>query len=183
MGLSVSPRLRIAVAAWATWFLVNPSWASRAEFSVKDAQVLGRTLGFVGDGMTGVAVIGVAFASDSPASRREADAVGAIIGDELPTGRVKLRIRLVPLDQLATVSGIDALFVTSDLAASTALIAGAARRLNIPTVSTDMACVEAAHCVVGFSSEPTVQIVIDRAAADRAGIRFVQAFRMLVREK
>ena len=177
------PRSRAFAAAWAAWFLVTPSWASRAEFSVKDAQVLGRTLGFVGDGMTGVAVIGVAFASDSPSSRREADAVGAVIGDELPTGRVKLRVRLVPLNQLATVEDIDALFVTADLAASTTLIAGAARRLGIPTVSTDMACVEAANCIVGFSSEPTVQIVIDRGAADRAGVRFVQAFRMLVREK
>jgi hypothetical protein len=37
--------------------------------------------------------------------------------------------------------------------------------------------------VVGFSSEPTVQITIDRAAAERSGVRFLQAFRMLVREK
>ena len=177
------PRSRAFAAAWAAWFLVTPSWASRAEFSVKDAQVLGRTLGFVGDGMTGVAVIGVAFASNSPASRREADAVRAVVGDELSTGRVKLRARLVPLDQLTTVEGIDALFVTSGLVTSTGVIADAARRLGIPTVSTDMACVEAANCVLGFSSEPTVQIVIDRGAADRAGVRFVQAFRMLVREK
>ena len=124
------PRSRAFAAAWAAWFLVTPSWASRAEFSVKDAQVLGRTLGFVGDGMTGVAVIGVAFASNSPASRREADAVRAVVGDELSTGRVKLRARLVPLDQLATVEGIDALFVTSGLVTSTGVIADAARRLG-----------------------------------------------------
>ena len=177
------PRSRFLAAAWAAWFLVTPSWASRAEFSIKDAQVLGRTLGFVGDGMTGVAVIGVAFASDSPASRREADVIRTVVGDELPAGRMRLRTRLVPFDQLATVEGIDALFITSGLIANAAEIAGAAQRLGIPTVSTDMACVEAANCIVGFSSEPTVQIVIDRSAADRAGVRFVQAFRMLVREK
>ena len=162
---------------------MTPSWASRAEFSAKDAQVLGRTMSFVGDGITGVAVVGIAFAADSPASRREAEAIRAVVGDELLTGRVRLRTRLVPLNQLATVDGIDALLVTSGLVASTAVLAGVARRLSIPTLSTDMACVEVADCVVGFSSDPTVQIVIDRGAADRAGVSFVQAFRMLVREK
>lgn len=170
------------VAAWVALFLVTPSWAARSEFSVKDAQVLGRTMGFVGEGMTGVAVIGVVFSLDSPASWREMDAIRAVVGDQLSTGRVMLWLRLVPFEQLPTISGIDALFVTSGLATSTAVLA-AARRLRIPTVSTDMSCVEAANCIVGFSSEPTVQIVIDRGAADRAGVSFVQAFRMLVREK
>ena len=169
---------RIVAPAWTALFLVSPSWAARSEFSPKDAQVLGRTMGFVGDGMTGGAVGGGGFAADAPAARREADAVRAVVGDELPTGRVKLRTRLVPVDQLSTVNGIDALFITSNMAGSTALIAGAAQRLRIPTLSTDMA-----NCVVGFSSQPTVQIVIDRGAADRAGVRFMQAFRMLVREK
>ena len=169
------------VATWSALFLVTPSWALRAEFSIKDAQVLGRTMGFVGNGMTGVAVVGVAF--DSPSSRREADAIRAVVGDELSTGRVKLRMRLVPLDQLATIDGIDAIFIPSGLTTSATAIAGAAQRLRIPTVSTDMSCVETADCVVGFSSEPTVQIVIDRGAADRAGVSFMQAFRMLVREK
>ena len=173
---------RAVVAAWVAVFLVTPSWAARTEFTVKDAQVLGRTMGFVGNGMTGVAVIGVAFSVDSLASRREADAMRAIVGDGLPTGRVVLRLRLVPVEQLPTVSGIDALFVTAGLSANAAVLA-AARRLHIPTMSTDMSCVEAATCILGFSSSPTVQIVIDRGAADQAGVRFVEAFRMLVREK
>ena len=173
---------RAVVAAWVAVFLVTPSWAARTEFSVKDAQILGRTMGFVGDGRTGVAVIGVVFSQDSPASRRETDAIRTVIGDQLSTGRVVLRLRLVPLEQLPTISGIDALFVTSGLAMNTAVLA-AAQRLRVPTVSTDMSCVEAANCIVGFSSTPTVQIVIDRGAADRAGVRFVEAFRMLVREK
>ena len=180
---SLRPWSRVVAPAWTVLFLMSPSWAAWSEFSPKDAQVLGRIMGFVGAGMTGGAGGGGACAADSPAARREADAVRAIVGDGLPTGRVTLRTRLVPVDQLPTVNGIDALFITPGLAMSTALIAGAAQRLRIPTLSTDMACVEAANCVVGFSSQPTVQIVIDRSAADRAGVRFTQAFRMLVREK
>ncbi len=62
-------------------------------------------------------------------------------------------------------------------------VSGTALRLHIPTVSIDMACVQSGNCVVGFSSEPTVKIVIDHAAAERAGMHFLQAFRMLVKER
>lgn len=157
-------------------------WAE-AEFSHKDAQILGRTLGYVGDGNTGTAIVGIAFAPADPASRREAEAIRAIIGDGLPTGRVRLQARLVPVDQLAGATDLNALYVTAGLAGSMGAVSGAAQRLHVPTVSTDPACVQSGGCVVGFSSEPTVQIVIDRSAAERTGVRFLQAFRMLVREK
>ena len=176
-------RIRAAAAALAAFALVVPHRAPSADFTPKDGQILGRTMGYVGDGTTGVAVVGIVFSPGHPASEREAETVRAVIGNELPTGRIRLQSRLVPLDQLAGLRGVDALYVTSGLAGSAPAIADAARRLRVPTVSTDMSCVEAALCVVGFSSEPTVQIVIDRGAADLTGVRFTQAFRLLVREK
>ncbi len=154
-----------------------------AQFSQKDGQVLGRTLGFVGEGTSGVVVVGVVVSATDPVSQRDADAIRAVIGTDLPTGRVRLRMRIVPLDQLSTVSGVAALYVTAGLDASMEQIASTAQRLHIPTISADLDCVQAHGCVVGFSSEPTVQIVIDTAAADRTGVHFTQAFRMLVREK
>ena len=164
--------------------LVTASFrAAGAEFSPKDGQVLGRTLGFVGDGMSGVAVVGIVFAPTVPASRHEAELILAVIGDDMPAGRVELRGRLVPLGQLSDVTGIQALYVTERLAGSMDLVFGAAERLHVPTISADIGCVQSGACVVGFSSEPTVQIIIDRGAAERTGVRFQRAFRMLVREK
>ena len=90
---------------------------------------------------------------------------------------------MVPVEQLATVTGVAALYVTSGLNANMPTISGAAQRLRIPTISADLACVQSSGCVVGYSTEPTVQIVIDKEAAERTGVRFMQAFRMLVREK
>jgi hypothetical protein len=162
--------------------LVAAPQAAGAEFSAKDGQILGRTLGFVGDGMSGVAIVGVVFAPANPASTQEADLIQQVVGDDMPAGRVRLRVRLVPVGQLMEVTGIQALYVTSGLAADGQLSA-AAQRLHVPTISADIGCVEHGPCVVGFSSEPTVQIVIDRGAADRDGVHFLQAFRMLVREK
>jgi hypothetical protein len=162
--------------------LIASPQAAGAEFSPKDGQILGRTLGFVGDGMTGIAIVGVVFAPANAVSAHEADQIKHVVGDDMPTGRVRLRIRLIPVGQLMEVTGIQALYVTTGVAADDQLSA-AARRLHVPTISADIGCVEHGACVVGFSSEPTVQIVIDRGAAERTGVHFLQAFRMLVREK
>ena len=101
----------------------------------------------------------------------------------MQAGRVRLRSRLVPVGQMSDVIGIHALYVTGGLAGSMDAVWAAAQRLHIPTISADIGCVQSGACIVGFSSEPTVQIIIDRGAAERSGVRFLQAFRMLVREK
>lgn len=157
--------------------------AAVAEFSPKDGQVLGRTLGFVGDGTTGILVVGVVVSAADAASQQDAAGIRAVIGTDLPAGRVRLQVRLVPVEQLADVAGVAALYVTSGLAGSMDKITSAAQRLHVPTISADLGCVQSRGCVVGFCSEPTVQIIIDTAAAERVGVHFMQAFRMLVREK
>jgi len=174
--------LTLALLAAATW-IAAASPAATAEFSVKDGQILGRTLGYVGGGATGVAVVGIVFASANPASREEAELIKAVIGDGLVTGKIRLQARLVPADQLTAVTGIAALYVTVGLADNSDAIFRAAKRLQVPTISANLACVESGLCVVGFISEPTVQILINQGTSDRVGVHFLQAFRMLVREK
>jgi hypothetical protein len=159
------------------------SLAANPEFSVKDGQVLGRTLGYVGDGMSGIAVVGIAFIPANPASQRDADTIRSVIGEELLTGRVRLKARLIPVEQLAGVTGVNALYVTLGLAGSMETVSSAAQRLHIPTIAANLACVQSGGCVVGFSTEPTVQILIDQGVAERMGVRFLPAFRMLVKEK
>jgi hypothetical protein len=159
------------------------STVAAADFSAKDGQVLGRTLGFVGDGVNGVVVVGIVVSATDPDSRRDADAICGIIGTDLPAGRVRLQVRLIPLEQLAVVTGVAALYVTSGLAANMETISKTAQRLHVPTISADMGCVQSRGCIIGFSTEPTVQIVIDKSSAERTGVHFMQAFRMLVHEK
>ena len=170
----------IIIAAIVAFAGITPA---RADFNTRDGQILGRTLGYVGDGMSGTAILGIVFIPGDPSSRREAEAIRIVIGSGLTAGRVRLQASLIPVDQLAVVIGVNALYVTAGLTGSMNAVSGTALRLHIPTVSIDMACVQSGNCVVGFSSEPTVKIVIDHAAAERAGMHFLQAFRMLVRER
>ena len=159
------------------------SSAAGAEFDAKDGQILGRTLGYTGDGTASAIVVGIVFSPASRASQQEAELVLAIIGDGLATGRIRLQARLVPLDRLSGVTGLNALYLTTGLPEDTETVFSAARRLRAPTISANLSCVEAGRCVIGFISEPTVQILLNEGAAERIGVHFLQAFRMLVREK
>jgi hypothetical protein len=160
-----------------------PSRAYSTEFNAKDGQILGRTLVYTGDGMTGTAVVGIVFTPADHASQQEAELVQSVIGDGMATGRIRLQARLIPVEQLPHATGVNALYLTTGLSESTEAVFSAARRLQAPTVSADLACVQAGRCVVGFSSEPTVQILLNQGAAERIGVHFLQAFRMLVKEK
>lgn len=157
--------------------------ATGATFSAKDGQILGRMLGYVGDGMTGVAVVGVVFSPTDHGSQQEAELVQSAVGDGMTTGRIRLQIRLVPVGELSAVTGLSALYLTDGLADYADAVFAAAQRLQVPTVSASLGCVEAGRCVVGFTSEPTVQILLNQGAAERIGVHFLQAFRMLVREQ
>gem|GEM_PF-703147 len=160
-----------------------PARLSAQDFNAKDAQILGRTLGYSGDGLTGLVMVGVLFAPGNPASRLEAERIQSVIGDELPTGRIRLHTRLIAVDRLTREAKLNALYITEGLAGDREAIADAARRLHAPTISMDLDCVTSGACVVGFSSEPTVQILLNQGAAEHIGVHFLQAFRMLVREK
>ncbi len=118
---SASRGARWARAPWVRWFGVIAIVAivavagiapARADFNTRDGQILGRTLGYVGDGMSGTAILGIVFIPGDPSSRREAELIRTVIGNGLTAGRVRLQACLIPVDQLAVVIGVNALYVT-----------------------------------------------------------------------
>ncbi len=172
-------------AAWlsAALLIAGSAPAAGSDFDAKDGQILGRMLGYVGDGKSGVAVVGIVFSPSDRASQQELELMQSVIGDGLVTGRIRLQVRPVPVEQLAAVTGLSALYLTDGVTGDVDAIFNAAKRLQVPTVAASLGCVGTGRCVVGFTSEPTVQILLNQEAAERVGVHFLQAFRMLVREK
>jgi len=156
-----------------------PCWA---DVSAKDVQVIGRALGFVENPPSGTAELGIVYSAASAASQKEADALKALLGDGVTAGKLLLKPKLIPVDQVGSASGVAALYVTSGLGADAAKAAEAGKRLHVPTLSTDIACAQSGNCVMGLKSEPSVEIVVNKAAAASSGIGFSAAFRMLIKE-
>ena len=172
--------LTVIRAAATVAFLSSPLRAE--DVTMKDIQVIGRTLGFMVDARSGTMQLGIVYLRGSPESVRQATAMQATLGTGLSAGKLVLQPKMVPADELSTIDHVEALFIVPDASSAAAAGATAAGRLHVPIISKDVACAAAGQCVVAFQSEPLVEIVFSPSAAANEGVRFTAAFRMLVKQ-
>lgn len=152
--------------------------ADAASLSAKDVQVLGRVMAFL-QPPPGGGSIAVVFAHDNAASRHDAEAIVALLGDGLRSGGGMLRPML--RDSASLEPGDFSVLVAAEGASGDAVMA-ASRAHHALCVTGDLAAVQAGACTMAIRSEPRVEVVISHAAAAAAGIEFVAAFRLMVRE-
>ncbi len=156
--------------------VAQPSAA--ASLSAEDVQVLARALAFL-QPPPGAGSIAVVFAHDDDASRRDAEAIVALLGDGLRVGGGLLRPML--RDSRALETGGFSVLIAADGANGEAVLA-ASRAARALCVTGELGAVQAGLCTMAIRSEPRVEVVISHAAAAAAGIEFVAAFRLMVRE-
>ena len=167
--------VRATLVAAAVW---GPSLAHADP--AKDLQVAGRALTFLENGPSGRAVLGVVFDPSKPASVAEKNAVMAAIGGGYAAGTVTLVGKPVEADDVAGVAGVNALFVTGGV--NYAAVGAAAKARKIVTIGSGPACVNTGACVMGVSTDPKVEIVVNKSAAAAVGVAFKAAFRMMIKE-
>jgi len=158
--------------------LVVAQPAAAASLSARDLQVLDRAIAFLQPRPSGGSVA-VVFAHGDAASRQDAEAIVALLGDGLRSGGSLLRPVLRDSDSLG--AGGFSVLVAAAGANGEALLA-ASRANHALCVTADLAVVQAGLCTMAISSQPTVELVISHAAAAAAGIEFAAAFRLMVRE-
>lgn len=169
---------RRLVAAAVALALAAPGVASAD--AAKDLQVAGRALTFLENGPTGKATLGVVFDPAKPASVAEKDAVMAAIGGGYNAGALTLVGVPIPISAIGGAGGVKALFVTGGV--NYAAVGAAAKAKNIVSIGSDPACVKSGACVMGVSTDPKVEITVNRAAAAAVGASFKAAFRMMIKE-
>ncbi|MGQ9369080.1 hypothetical protein [Azospirillum sp. ST 5-10] len=154
-----------------------------AEVSSKDVQVAAKTFGFTVPPLSGTVKVAIVFDAAVPESKMEADQLGGILGSGLAVGSATLTPVLVPVGQLDSgLEGAGVAFVTSGLSASHERIFAATKARKLLSVSADAACVQSARCVMGVKSEPKVEIVVSKTAAEASSVSFAPAFRMMITE-
>lgn len=175
---TLSSRSNLICAALAVAFLSGPGLAHADP--AKDLQVAGRALTFLENGPTGRAVIGVVFDPAKPASVAEKNAVMAAIGGGYSAGAVTLVGKPVTVDEVAGAAGVNAFFVTGGV--NYAAVGAAAKARKLVTIGSNPACVSTGACVMGVTTEPKVEITVNRSAAAAVGASFKAAFRMMIKE-
>jgi hypothetical protein len=166
---------RAIIGAVLTLTSLSPSM-TRAD-PAKNIQVAGRVLTFLENSPTGRTVVGVVFDPANPGSVAEKNAIMAIIGGGYTAGGVTIFGAPV---EVGADSGAKVLFVTRGV--NYAVVGSSARAKRIITIGSDFACVQSGACVIGVSTDPTVQIVVNHKAATAVGATFRAAFRMMIQE-
>jgi len=145
----------------------------------KDLQVAGRALTFLENGPSGRAVLGVVFDPSKPASVAEKNAVLAALGGGYSAGAVTLVGKPVEVSEVGGVSGVNALYVTSGV--NYGAVGGEAKARKLVTIGSP-ACAQSGGCVMGVTTEPKVEITVNRSTAAAVGASFKAAFRMMIKE-
>ncbi len=156
-------------------------WATPTSAGL-NVPIAARVVSFVQPARAGAVPAAILFAPGNEASEAEADAIERSTGAGIAAGRGTLKTRRVPIGSMGNLTGYQVAFVTTGLRGEQGDISAAAARSSVLTISSDPACVQAGHCVVGIATSPKVQITVSRAAARAANIRFGSAFLMLVKE-
>ncbi|WP_421933672.1 hypothetical protein [Phenylobacterium sp.] len=146
----------------------------------KDLAVAARALTFLENGPTGRAVLGVVFDPSKPGSVAEKNAIMAALGAGYAAGAVTLTGKPIEASAVGGASGVAALYVTEGV--SYGAVGSAAKAKKMITIGSDPACVMSGACVMGVSTDPKVDITVNRAAAAAVGATFKAAFRMMIKE-
>ena len=146
----------------------------------KDLQVAGRALTFLENGPSGHGVLGVVFDPAKPGSVAEKNALMGVLAGGVGAGALTLTGKPVAADDVGGVSGVTALYVTSGV--NYGAVGAAAKARKLVTVGSSQACVQGGACVMGVTTEPKVEITVNRAAATAVGAVFKAAFRMMIKE-
>jgi hypothetical protein len=153
--------------------------ADAASVSTKDLKVLGSALGFLQPEPSGPQTLAITYLTNDEASRQDALAVAALIGDGLRTGHAVFQPKLVDTASLGT-GGYAAILAAAG--ADGDRVMAASRAARVLCVTTDFSAVQAGRCVMAIRAEPRVQILVNHAAAAASGIELAPAFLMMIRE-
>lgn len=158
-----------------------PSGYARADVTDKDLQVMARALGFIEKPPTGDVVVGIVYAPGNPQSAKEAQDIQKLIGDGLKGRAVTLKPLLVKIDDVGS-ADVGAFLLTEGVGADGSKLAAIDKSKQKICMTVDMAQVQSGACLLGVKSEPTVEIVVNKAAAADSGVSFAASFRMMIKE-
>jgi hypothetical protein len=179
-ALAVLLRRRGAVSLIGLGVLAGlPREARAASLSSRDLQVLGRALAFTLPAPTGPLTLAVAYAPGNAASRQDAEAIAALLGEGLRAGNAFFRPKLMDTASLGA-GGYSVVLAAAG--ADGERVMAASRSARVLCVTADFAAVQAGRCVMAVKAEPRVEVLVNHAAAAEVGVEFAAAFRMMIRE-
>jgi hypothetical protein len=161
--------------------LVLPGAAAHAT-SLKDLQVGIRGIDFLTTPPRGQTSVAIILDTQNRDSQLDARAIAAWLTSSIHGTKAELIPTLVDIRDLDTAPPAKVAIIASGLDSSFGRILAYAQKNATLTITADLACVRNGACVLGVTTDPTVEVVLSRQASAACGVDFLRAFRMMVKE-
>jgi hypothetical protein len=155
------------------------------DVSLADLKAATRSLGFLQNPPRANAfVVGVVYASTSANGK----SLGQLAADRIRTlsgpNDTSLKAEAFAIGDLANhADRLDVLYLVPGTTGSTAAIVEMARRKHLLVISDDPACLDQHGCMLMVRDTGRVEIVMDSALAQSAGVTFSSVFAMMVKHR
>jgi hypothetical protein len=185
----IEPPLLTIVLRWSRTLSVAAALAgsaaapAAAEPGAAELQVIAQSMGFLLRPPTGTREVGIVYPAGSAVGRREAEHIRAAFGTSLQASSLTLIPRILTVAEAAHEDSAAALLLTDAALPLAGALALAIAGKGMLTITSDPAAVTAGEAVMAVRSEPRVEIYVNRAAAQAAGVEFSTAFRMMIQER
>lgn len=145
-----------------------------------DLQIAARALSFLANPPAGAVRVGIVFDPANPQSAGDAAQLQRMMDGGFRVGNITLQPTLTPINAIG--SAKVALFFLTNGVGEAGRLADVAKADQVPCITVDLARTRDGSCAIGIRSNPRVEILVNRAAAEASGVRFSTAFRMLITE-
>lgn len=153
---------------------------AHAEFTLKAVQVMARILGFMNQPPPAQVSLGLVYDPAAPASQKQAENLRGQLGTGYKAGNFTMVPKLVKIGDVSSASVN--VFVLMDGVGGAAKMADVIKAKKIPCFTGDIAQVNGGACLAGITTDPKVDIQLNRALAAASGINFGSAFHMMISE-
>jgi hypothetical protein len=159
-------------------WLAGSGPAHAASLTSRDLQIIAKALGFLDPAPPGGSVA-VVYEHTVAGSKDDAEAIVRLFGEGLDSGGGKITGRAIDAGLLGNGTGYIAIIMAAGAEDQGAV---SARPRGLLSITAADGLVRSGRCVMAVHSEPRVEIIVNRAAAQAAGVGFTAAFGMLVHE-
>ena len=184
--LSIKVVLRAGLAAIAAFCMAaNLPALAADDVSLADLKAATRALGFLQNlPRANEFIVGIVYLPGTAGSK----VLGQLAAERMRTlpgpKDTGLKAELIAVSDLANYPGrLDALYLLPGTAANPSVIVDLARRRHLLVMSNDQACLDQRCCMLMVRDTGRVEIVMDSALAQSAGVSFSSVFAMMVKHK
>jgi len=150
---------------------------ANAEFAAKDAQVMARVMGFMDQPPPSTVKLGIVY---DAGTQKQAEALMAQLGGGLAAGKFTLVPTLVKIGDVGS-ANVNAVVLMAGVGGAVK-VAEITKSKKIPCFTGDVSQVKSGACLVGITTDPKVEILLNKALAASSGISFGAAFKMMITE-